>query len=105
MARITQPHFGGFMSRTGSTRRIHSGVWTSIIFGIHSEQGAYASGTGDEHRHSLGAREFGEWNSWDWNAEASPASGQLRKRFHPRLDGQHWIPDTHGTPCGSQGSV
>jgi hypothetical protein len=38
-------------------------------FGIHREQGAYASGTGDEHRHSLGAREFGEWNGWDWNAE------------------------------------
>ncbi len=38
-------------------------------FGIHREHGAYASGTGDEHRHSLGAREFGEWNGWDWNAE------------------------------------
>jgi hypothetical protein len=37
--------------------------------GIHREHGAYASGTGDEHRHSLGAREFGEWNGWDWNAE------------------------------------
>jgi hypothetical protein len=38
-------------------------------FGIHREHGAYASGTGDEHRHSLGVREFGEWNGWDWNAE------------------------------------
>jgi len=38
-------------------------------FGIHREHGAYASGTGDEHRHSLGAREFGEWRCWDWNAE------------------------------------
>jgi hypothetical protein len=38
-------------------------------FGIHREHGAYASGTGDEHRHSLGAREFGERNGWDWNAE------------------------------------
>jgi hypothetical protein len=38
-------------------------------FGIHREHGAYASGAGDEHRHSLGAREFGEWNHWDWNAE------------------------------------
>jgi hypothetical protein len=37
--------------------------------GIHREHGAYASGTGDEHRHSLGAREFGGWNGWDWNAE------------------------------------
>ena len=37
--------------------------------GIHREQGSYASGTGDERRHSLGAREFGEWEGWDWNAE------------------------------------
>ncbi len=38
-------------------------------FGIHRQNGAYASGTGDEHRHSLGVREFGEWNGWDWNGE------------------------------------
>lgn len=38
-------------------------------FGIHGEHGAYASGAGDEHRHSLGAREFGAWDHWDWNAE------------------------------------
>jgi len=37
--------------------------------GIHAEDGAYASGTGDEHRHSLGVREFGRWEQWDWNAE------------------------------------
>jgi hypothetical protein len=37
--------------------------------GIHRDHGAYASGTGDEHRHSLGAREFGNWNHWDWDAE------------------------------------
>ncbi len=37
--------------------------------GIHREHGAYASGTGDEHRHSVGAREFGAWNHWDWDAE------------------------------------
>jgi hypothetical protein len=38
-------------------------------FGINRKDGEYASGPGDEHRHSLGAREFGEWNHWDWNAE------------------------------------
>src|SRR5882672_4715895 len=38
-------------------------------FGIHREDGSYASGTGDEHRHTLGAREFGDWNHWDWDAE------------------------------------
>jgi hypothetical protein len=38
-------------------------------FGIHRKDGQYASGNGDEHRHSLGVREFSEWNQWDWNAE------------------------------------
>jgi hypothetical protein len=37
--------------------------------GIHDEHGAYASGAGDELRHSLGVREFGSWDQWDWNAE------------------------------------
>lgn len=37
--------------------------------GIHNEHATYASGMGDEHRHSLGAREFGVWNRWDWDAE------------------------------------
>jgi alginate export protein len=37
--------------------------------GIHREHGKYASGTGEEYRHSMGAREFGQWNHWDWNAE------------------------------------
>ena len=46
-------------------------------FGIHREHGAYASGTGDEHRHSLGAREFGAWNGWDWDAEQVLQVGTL----------------------------
>ena len=37
--------------------------------GIDRDHGAYALGTGHEVRHSLGAREFGEWNRWDWDAE------------------------------------
>src|SRR5215471_4757879 len=37
--------------------------------GIHNEIARYASGAGDEHRHSLGAREFGAWGHWDWDAE------------------------------------
>jgi hypothetical protein len=37
--------------------------------GIHNEHARYASGSGDEHRHSLGAREFGAWGHWDWDAE------------------------------------
>jgi len=37
--------------------------------GIANKTATYASGTADEHRHSLGVREFGEWDHWDWNAE------------------------------------
>src|SRR6266481_2544338 len=37
--------------------------------GIHNKDATYASGSGDEHRHSLGAREFGVWGHWDWDAE------------------------------------
>jgi hypothetical protein len=38
-------------------------------FGIHRKDGEYASGTCDEHRHSLGTRQFGNWKHWDWNTE------------------------------------
>src|SRR6267378_948803 len=37
--------------------------------GIHREDGKYASGTADEHRHTLGAREFATRNHWDWEGE------------------------------------
>jgi hypothetical protein len=37
--------------------------------GIHREHGAYFSGKGDEHRHSLGSRQFGQAELWDWNTE------------------------------------
>src|SRR5229473_810678 len=37
--------------------------------GIHREDGKYASGIADEHRHSLGAREFAARNHWDWETE------------------------------------
>jgi hypothetical protein len=47
----------------------HSLGFDLYYFGIHREHGAYASGMGDEHRHSIGAREFGTLNHWDWNAE------------------------------------
>jgi hypothetical protein len=46
-------------------------------FGIHRKDGAYASGTGDEHRHTMGAREFGAWNHWDWNAEEAVQVGSF----------------------------
>jgi len=43
--------------------------------GIHRENGAYASGKGNEYRHSFGAREFGEWRGFDYNAEEVVQTG------------------------------
>ncbi len=39
--------------------------------GIANEHGEYASGTGNEHRHTYGTRLFGTHNHWDWNGEAA----------------------------------
>jgi hypothetical protein len=38
--------------------------------GIANEHARYASGSGDEKRHSFGSRIFGAHNQWDWNGEA-----------------------------------
>jgi hypothetical protein len=46
-----------------------SGV-DAYYLGIAREHGQYASGTGNEHRHSFGSRLFGEKDQWDWNGEA-----------------------------------
>lgn len=37
--------------------------------GIDNKEATYAAGTAPETRHSLGAREFGKWKQWDWDAE------------------------------------
>jgi hypothetical protein len=37
--------------------------------GIANQPAAYASGIGNENRHSLGARFFGSSDHWDWNGE------------------------------------
>jgi hypothetical protein len=37
--------------------------------GFANKNATYASGSGDERRHSLGTRQFGRWNHWDWDAE------------------------------------
>jgi len=39
--------------------------------GIANEHARYASGTGDEKRHTFGSRIFGVRNQWDWNGEAA----------------------------------
>ena len=43
--------------------------------GIANKQGKYASGTGNEHRHTFGTRLFGTHNHWDWNGEAAVQVG------------------------------
>lgn len=53
-----------------------SGV-DAYYLGIAREHGKYASGTGNEHRHSLGARLFGEKNGWDWNGEGAVQVGSF----------------------------
>ena len=54
-----------------------SGV-DAYYLGIAREHGKYAAGTGNEHRHSFGARWFGEKDQWDWNAEAVVQTGEFR---------------------------
>jgi hypothetical protein len=49
----------------------------AYYLGIAREHGKYASGTGDEHRHSFGARWFGGRNQWDWNSEAVVQAGDF----------------------------
>jgi len=53
--------------------------------GIAREKGKYASGTGSEHRHSFGARWFGEKAQWDWNAEAVVQTGDFGNESILRL--------------------
>jgi hypothetical protein len=38
--------------------------------GYSNDHATYASGTGNENRHSFGTRVFGSKNQWDWNDEA-----------------------------------
>jgi hypothetical protein len=47
--------------------------------GLHRKEASYASGTGDEHRHMIGTREFGDWEHFDWNAEEVLQVGSFAK--------------------------
>ena len=72
--------------------------------GIRRKNGKYASGSGDEHRHSFGAREFGHWQNWDWDAEEVLQFG----RFHgdPILAWTASLDaDTPGSRSGNRGSA
>jgi hypothetical protein len=61
--------------------------------GIHRENGAYFSDMSDERRHSLGARQFGQAESWDWNTEEVIQFGSFGKKdilaWTASLDGGH----------------
>jgi hypothetical protein len=46
-------------------------------FGIHRKDGLYESGAGDEHRHTVGTREFGQVKNWDFNAEEAFQCGSF----------------------------
>lgn len=37
--------------------------------GYDNQHAVYASGKGEEERHSLGTRQFGLWKQWDWDTE------------------------------------
>lgn len=37
--------------------------------GYDNKRAVYASGEGEEERHSLGTRQFATWNHWDWDSE------------------------------------
>ena len=71
--------------------------------GIDNDRATYTSGTAQERRHSLGAREYGTWNHWDWDGEQVLQAGSFgsdsilawtaainagytwNTTFHPRL--------------------
>jgi hypothetical protein len=69
--------------------------------GIAREHGEYASGTGNEHRHTFGSRWFGERDRWDWNAEGVVQAGSFGSQsilaWTTSLDGGYTL-DAPGQP-------
>jgi hypothetical protein len=74
--------------------------------GIVNEHATYASGSGDEHRHSLGAREFGVWHHWDWDAEQVLQVGSFGSdsilAWTAAIDGGYTIDTTWQPRLGSR---
>src|SRR5436190_8274189 len=48
--------------------RPHTTGLDFYYLGIDNESATFSSGTANELRHTIGAREFGAWNHWDWDA-------------------------------------
>jgi hypothetical protein len=77
--------------------------------GIHREHGAYFSGKGDEHRHSLGSRQFGQAESWDWNTEEIIQCGSFGNEdilaWAASLDGGYTFPIQFSPRIGLKADV
>jgi hypothetical protein len=77
--------------------------------GIHREHGAYFADTGDEHRQSLGARQFGQAESWDWNTEEVIQFGSFGTKdilaWTASLDGGYTFPTQFNPRIGIKADV
>jgi hypothetical protein len=77
--------------------------------GIHREHGAYFSGKADEHRHSLGSRQFGHAESWDWNTEEVIQFGRFGNEdilaWTTSLDGGYTLPMQFSPRIGLKADV
>jgi hypothetical protein len=77
--------------------------------GIHREQGRYFSGTSEEHRHSLGTRQFGQAESWDWNAEEVIQLGSFGSKdilaWTASLDGGYTFPFNFSPRLGLKADI
>jgi len=68
--------FWGIYATDWFNRTQASGV-DFYYLGIDQGQDSYASGTAAEHRQTVGARLFGQANSWDWNLEGAYQGGRF----------------------------
>lgn len=77
--------------------------------GIHREHGAYFADTGDERRHSLGARQFGQAESWDWNTEEVIQFGTFGNKdilaWTASLDGGYTFPTQFSPRIGLKADI
>ena len=79
--RPVDPEFGAFDDLTSDTERIWAVYATSRLgssrrsavdayyIGYQDDDAVFNQGPGDEKRHTVGSRFFGENNFWDWNLE------------------------------------
>lgn len=87
----------------------HSSGIDLYYLGIHRDQGRYFSDTGDEHRHSLGTRQFGKSQSWDWNTEEVIQFGSFGTRdilaWTASFDGGYTFPTRFNPRLGLKADI